>query len=175
MSCVSSSDVGRHLQLAIEFFDKVVPNQPGFSSSIAALTILPDVQRLSMAWKKWFRCASKVRRLNFIRKQLKKLRETEKLNEENGKRNDTSLGHSQGGGTPDWAGLGDLEDNMVQENFGEGDTSFRDQRHASTEGALEDFIRAAAIDVKQESNMEMFLDEDEIEQMTVYYREYARR
>ena len=173
VTCVSKSDVGRQLQLAIDFFDKVVPNQPGYSSSIAALTILPDVQRLSMAWKKWFRCASKVRRLKFIRKRLEELRENErlKLEEENPHTNGTSAGHSQnGGGTPDWV---DLEKNVVR--VGEVDDSFSNHRNASTEDALEDIVRAAALDVKQESNMEMFLDEDEIEQMAVYYREYARR
>ncbi len=180
------SDVDRQLQLAIEFFDKVVPNQPGFSSSIAALTILPDVQRLSMAWKKWFRCASKVRRLKFIRKRLQELRENEKLNngeeshqEQNGINGTFIPENPQSHVDPNLFGIGDIENNAV-EDFGDDvdrDSSSKGsihKRNASTEDTLTDVLRAAAIDVKQESNMEMFLDEDEIEQEGVYYREYAR-
>ena len=179
-TCVSRSGVGRQLQLAIEFFDKVVPNQPGYSSSIAALTILPDVQRLSMAWKKWYMCASKVRRLKFIRRRLKELRENEKLEapQVNRNTNGTSAAHSQNGANPEWADLRDLEkdvENMANEFDGDANDSFANKRMASTETSLQDVLRAAAIDVKQESNMEMFLDDDEIEQAAVYYREYARR
>jgi hypothetical protein len=42
---------------------------------VAALTILPDVRQVSIAWKKWFKCASKLRRLRFIRKQLRQRKE----------------------------------------------------------------------------------------------------
>ena len=178
LSCASNSDVGRQLQLAIEFFDKVVPNQPGFSSSIAALTILPDVKRLSEAWKRWFRCAGKVRRLNFIRQRLDDLRREQKLKKRNesyqkNSNNGISVSLSQNHGNQDFIG---------QEN-GNLDPKRRATllevpnmpRHASTQGDLEEGVRTASLDIKEESNMEMFLDEDEIEQMTVYYREYARR
>ena len=113
-----------------------------------------------------------MRRLKFIRKRLEELRENEKLKleEENPKTNGTSAGHSQNGANPGWV---DLEADVTR--VGEVDDSFTNHRNASTEDALEDVIRAAALDVKQESNMEMFLDDDEIEQMAVYYREYARR
>lgn len=75
LSSATSSQVGRQLSSAVEFFDRVVPNQPGYSSSVAAVTILPDVNQVSRAWKKWFACASKLRRLRFIRKRLRKLGE----------------------------------------------------------------------------------------------------
>lgn len=177
------SDVDRQLQLAIEFFDKVVPNQPGFSSSIAALTILPDVQRLSMAWKKWFGCASKVRRLKFIRKRLEELRANERLknNEEGYQEQNGALEQPPNHVDPNLYGNGDIENNAV-ENFGNdiGDSDggrssgTENKRMASTEDTLRDVLAAAALDVKQESNMEMFLEDDEIEQEGVYYREYAR-
>ena len=171
-TCASKSDVGRQLQLAIDFFDKVVPNQPGYSSSIAALTILPDVQRLSMAWKKWFRCASKVRRLKFIRKRLAELRKNEDLmtfsnGGDNTHTNGVSGGHSQNGDNSDWA---DLERDVLGEGI---DDSFA-KRYASAESSISAVINAAALNVQQESNMEMFLEDDEHEQMAVYYREYAR-
>lgn len=59
-------------QLAVTtaFFDHCVPNQPGFSSSIAAVTILPSAQHLTQAWNEWYRVAAKLRRLQFIRQQI---------------------------------------------------------------------------------------------------------
>eukprot|EP00529_Nitzschia_sp_RCC80_P006547 CAMPEP_0113523150 /NCGR_PEP_ID=MMETSP0014_2-20120614/45558_1 /TAXON_ID=2857 /ORGANISM="Nitzschia sp." /LENGTH=1639 /DNA_ID=CAMNT_0000421233 /DNA_START=235 /DNA_END=5154 /DNA_ORIENTATION=- /assembly_acc=CAM_ASM_000159 len=71
----SVSQVDQQLSAATEFFDKIAPNQPGYSSSVAAVTVLPEVRQVSIAWKKWFKCAAKLRRLRFIRKQLKRLRE----------------------------------------------------------------------------------------------------
>lgn len=169
-SHASISDVGRQLQLAIEFFDKVVPNQPGYSSSIAALTILPDVKRLSQAWKRWFRCAGKVRRLNFIRQRLQQLREEQKSKNEDKKvkqnENGSSVGQSQRNG------LENIETSKIS-NF-EGRSRPRRLQNACTEEDLESARRTTEVDIKEESNMEMFLDEDEIEQMTVYYREFAR-
>jgi hypothetical protein len=50
-----------------KFFDKCVPNQPGFSSSVAAVTILPPANRLDQAWQKWYKAAAKVRRLRLIK------------------------------------------------------------------------------------------------------------
>jgi Late exocytosis, associated with Golgi transport len=63
----------REWQLAVTsaFFDHCIPNQPGFSSSVAAVTILPDAAELAAAWRKWYAAASKLRRLRFIRKQLR--------------------------------------------------------------------------------------------------------
>lgn len=58
------------LSLTTTFFDHCVPNQPGFSSSIAAVTIIPSAQDLSVAWRKWYAAASKLRRLRFIRHQI---------------------------------------------------------------------------------------------------------
>lgn len=58
------------LSLTTTFFDHCVPNQPGFSSSVAAVTIIPGALDLSVAWRKWYAAASKLRRLRFIRKQI---------------------------------------------------------------------------------------------------------
>ena len=63
------------LELTTTLFDHCVPNQPGFSSSVAAVTIIPGAKAISDAWKKWYAAASKLRRLRFIRKQIRKLRE----------------------------------------------------------------------------------------------------
>jgi len=69
--------VDRQLSATVEFFDKCVPNQPGFSSSVAAVTILPDSSQVSHAWGKWYACAGKLRRLRFIRQQIQRLRKDE--------------------------------------------------------------------------------------------------
>jgi Calcium-dependent channel, 7TM region, putative phosphate/Late exocytosis, associated with Golgi transport len=58
------------LSLATTFFDHCVPNQPGFSSSIAAITIVPGAMDLSVAWRKWYAAAAKLRRLRFIRRHI---------------------------------------------------------------------------------------------------------
>lgn len=58
------------LSLTTTFFDHCVPNQPGFSSSVAAVTIIPGALDLSVAWRKWYAAASKLRRLRFIREQI---------------------------------------------------------------------------------------------------------
>ena len=42
------------LAVATAFFDHCVPNQPGFSSSIAAITILPDAPDLARSWRMWY-------------------------------------------------------------------------------------------------------------------------
>jgi len=53
-----------------EYFDKCVPNQPGYSSSVAAITVLPSASDLASAWSKWYNAASKLRRLRFIRRLI---------------------------------------------------------------------------------------------------------
>lgn len=55
------------LELAATFFDHCVPNQPGFSSSVAAVTIIPSANKLATAWRKWYAAAAKLRRLTYIR------------------------------------------------------------------------------------------------------------
>ena len=58
------------LSVTSAFFDYCVPNQPGFTSSVAAVTILPSAREMASAWKKWYRTTKKLQRLRFIRRQL---------------------------------------------------------------------------------------------------------
>eukprot|EP00536_Pseudo-nitzschia_multiseries_P007157 jgi/Psemu1/286916/fgenesh1_pg.165_\ len=76
-------------QLAVTsaFFDHCVPNQPGFSSSVAAVTILPAASQITEAWKHWYKTAAKVRRLRFIRQEIAKIKEEMNVNRN---KNDTS-------------------------------------------------------------------------------------
>jgi hypothetical protein len=59
------------LAVATTFFDHCVPNQPGFSSSVVAVTILPGAPELAKAWRKWYCAAATLRRLRFIRQVIK--------------------------------------------------------------------------------------------------------
>jgi hypothetical protein len=58
------------LSLTAAFFDHCVPNQPGFSSSVAAVTIIPSSKDIALAWRKWYIAAKRLRRLRFIREQI---------------------------------------------------------------------------------------------------------
>ena len=58
------------LSVTSAFFDYCVPNQPGFTSSVAAVTILPSAREMATAWKKWYGATKKLQRLRFIRRQL---------------------------------------------------------------------------------------------------------
>ncbi|CAB9496980.1 CSC1-like protein [Seminavis robusta] len=52
------------------FFDSCVPNQPGYSSSVAAVTILPSATELASAWKHWYIASKHLSRLRFIRHRI---------------------------------------------------------------------------------------------------------
>ena len=56
------------LAVATTFFDHCVPNQPGFSSSVIAVTILPGAKELAKAWRKWYAAAAALRRLRWPRR-----------------------------------------------------------------------------------------------------------
>lgn len=266
LSSVTSSEVQRQLEMAVEFFDKVVPNQPGYSSSVAAVTILPDVNQVSKAWKKWFDCASKLRRLRFIRKRLQLLQEGQDKNVEVIFSDDracdsdvgsfhsypTGIGLEQASRTPEGSGnagkqrncstpkrsltpigalykletvdegsAGDMSSSgdvgdpegvpsdvqvlMTRKSRSSDSNGFDDESLGSAHYHIDDInpisdragtsIRSnrsncrnarfvsdmkkdrflASVGVAEESKLETFFAHDEIEQMTVYCREYARR
>ena len=80
------------LAVATTFFDHCVPNQPGFSSSIVAVTILPGAPELAKAWRKWYAAAAALRRLRFIRSVINEKRyySIDDLEEEGGEHFDQS-------------------------------------------------------------------------------------
>lgn len=75
----SMSDQEWQLYVVKSFFDQCVPNQPGFSSSVAAITILPNANDLAAAWRSWYACAAKLRRLRFIRSLITELKRESNL------------------------------------------------------------------------------------------------
>jgi len=60
-------DIQWQLKVVSAFFDQCVPTQPGFSSSVAAVSIIPDECILAHSWKKWLNVMKALRRLTFIR------------------------------------------------------------------------------------------------------------
>jgi hypothetical protein len=72
------------VQSKAAFFDQCVPNQPGFSSSVAAVTILPDAPKLAKAWRAWYKHVGLLRRLRYVRALIAKKRyyEIEEVGEE---------------------------------------------------------------------------------------------
>jgi len=67
----------RQLEATINFFDSCVPNQPGFTSSVVAATIIPDAALVKGAWMKWYKCGKKLRRLRYLKSILEKRKELE--------------------------------------------------------------------------------------------------
>lgn len=68
------SNIDWQLAVATTFFDHCVPNQPGFSSSVVAVTILPGAKELAKSWRKWYAAAAALRRLRFIRNVINEKR-----------------------------------------------------------------------------------------------------
>ncbi|KAG7359065.1 protein of unknown function DUF221-domain containing protein [Nitzschia inconspicua] len=62
----------RQLDATVNFFDRCIPNQPGFTSSVVAVTIVPDAKLVKGAWMKWYNCGKKLRRLRYIMHVLEK-------------------------------------------------------------------------------------------------------
>ena len=72
----------RQLVATKKFFDEIVPPQPGFSSSVAAVTMLPKAELVAKTWNKWSVCERKLQTLRHIRKKLAEARKKEKNHEE---------------------------------------------------------------------------------------------
>jgi hypothetical protein len=68
----------RQLEAAASFFDQCVPAQPGFTSSIAAVTIVPDARKLTRVWGRWYVLGNKMRRIRFLRQQIRHRKEMQR-------------------------------------------------------------------------------------------------
>lgn len=123
------------LSLTTTFFDHCVPNQPGFSSSIAAVTIIPGALDLSVAWRKWYAAAAKLRRLRFLRDQIQKRRYFDieaASSEEKAAHIDVDI---YGYGDSNDSGYGDSaknnDDRDSAKDYGYGDPSEKDYEYGS--------------------------------------------
>ena len=69
-----SNGIDWQLAVTTSFFDHCIPAQPGFTSSVAAVTILPDASEIALAWRKWYAAAAILRRLRYVRSIIADLR-----------------------------------------------------------------------------------------------------
>eukprot|EP00536_Pseudo-nitzschia_multiseries_P011223 jgi/Psemu1/289570/fgenesh1_pg.371_\ len=113
------------------------------------------------AWKKWFECAGKVRRLKFIRQKIQELEEKQKSENLDG---DSQRKNRRG----------EDEDAPTYNRAPSIIVGPRLRNNGAVDFELESAQRVDALETNEESKSEMFLKEDEIEQMTVYYREFSR-
>ena len=69
---VSNTPFARRRQLAVTaaMFDRAIPGEDCFTSSVAAVTILPDPASLAASWRKWYASIGAQRRLNYVRHLL---------------------------------------------------------------------------------------------------------
>ncbi len=61
----------RQLEAAAVFFDQCIPAQHGFTSSIAAVTMVPDAKKLTKVWGRWYILGNKMRKIKYLQRTLK--------------------------------------------------------------------------------------------------------
>ena len=66
-----ATSLERQLVATTNFFDEIIPPENGFSSSVAAVTVLPNAKLLSRARAKWEICERKLQKLRYTRKKLR--------------------------------------------------------------------------------------------------------
>jgi hypothetical protein len=67
-----ATQLERQIVATTNFFDQCVPPQAGYTSSVAAVTIVPDAAKVAKAWMKWYKVETKLRRLRYLRSLLQK-------------------------------------------------------------------------------------------------------
>ena len=72
-----ATTVERQLVATTNFFDEIIPPEPGFSSSVAAVTVLPNAKLLAKAKVKWNTCERKLQQLRYIRQRIQEAEERE--------------------------------------------------------------------------------------------------
>ena len=60
------------LTISACFFDQSVENQPGFSSSVAAVTVIPSSSEIGYAWRKWYKTTAILRKIRALRGEIQK-------------------------------------------------------------------------------------------------------
>ena len=73
----------RQLEATEKFFDQCIPPQRGYTSSVAAITMIPDAGKLTKVWGTWYRLGSIMRRIRFLQSVIK-LRKEMKLSGQRG-------------------------------------------------------------------------------------------
>jgi len=65
-----ATTIERQLVATTNFFDEIIPAPGGFSSAVAAVTVLPDAELVAKAWNKWTACEKQLQTLRYIRKRI---------------------------------------------------------------------------------------------------------
>eukprot|EP00531_Pseudo-nitzschia_arenysensis_P017328 CAMPEP_0116148558 /NCGR_PEP_ID=MMETSP0329-20121206/18442_1 /TAXON_ID=697910 /ORGANISM="Pseudo-nitzschia arenysensis, Strain B593" /LENGTH=1181 /DNA_ID=CAMNT_0003644741 /DNA_START=112 /DNA_END=3657 /DNA_ORIENTATION=- len=68
----------RQLEAAAIFFDQCIPAQHGFTSSIVAVTMVPDAKKLTKVWGKWYILGNQMRKIKHLQRTLKIRREMQR-------------------------------------------------------------------------------------------------
>ena len=181
------STVDKQISATIDFFNKCVPSQPGYSSSVAAVTILPDSSHVANAWKVWYQCSKKLRRLRLIRKCLRTMRHNNEgdVTSEAVLPPTTTVGHSLGHLEGEmWSQNGEVKEgtlrrkragpnalfspNATWDNRGRGRSRYSFASYNKDRASV-------SVGLSEEAKLEMFLSDDGLEQLAVYCREFAQR
>eukprot|EP00536_Pseudo-nitzschia_multiseries_P007467 jgi/Psemu1/195687/e_gw1.176.6.1 len=105
----TTTTLDRQLKATIGFFDGIISPEPGFSSSVAAVTILPDALLVADAWNQWTTCEMLLQKLRRVRRWIAE-RERERDEERKlGKFRDNGNGNSNSNGNGNGNGNGNEE------------------------------------------------------------------
>lgn len=67
-----ANSVERQLVATKKFFEMIIPPQPGFSSSVIAVTMIPNAKLVANAWTRWEKVETSLQSLRHIRRLLEK-------------------------------------------------------------------------------------------------------
>lgn len=167
-----ASDLERKLSATVDFFDRCIPCPPGFSSSVAAVTILPEPRHVARAWKRWYICGKRLRKLRFIRSQIQRRMDMEKQRSEP-QDVTVSQGEQQDKPRKEYETGGDGPESRKPQMTEEGNTPGPGHRFSY---ASFDAERAALnAGFHQEVELRDRFEDTNIEQLGIYAREYAQR
>ncbi len=67
-----ANSVERQLVATKKFFEMVIPSEPGFSSSVIAVTMVPNAKLVATTWLRWTQVEGRLQTLRYIRRLLAK-------------------------------------------------------------------------------------------------------
>ena len=68
-----SSQLALFMKDMIHTLEKELPQEPGYTSPICAITVVPCAKGIGPVWRQWYATATKMRRLLLIRRRMKQL------------------------------------------------------------------------------------------------------
>lgn len=89
-----ATSLERQLMATTKFFDEIVPSQPGFSSSVVAVSMIPNAKLVAKTWNAWTKCEVKLQTLRRIRELIAKAKKKKDNRMKNVKRMKSTLLYS---------------------------------------------------------------------------------